>query len=189
MASAKKCSVENCKGKFLAKGYCQAHYMRLRVSGDVRPDVPIGKSTPKGVPYNYMVSHMWDECPKWPFQRDLRGSARIAQGGRHAALVQRIVCEIAHGPAPSPEHDAAHSCGKGHEGCFGAACLRWATRKENVTDTLVHGNHPFAKINERIVEEIRSAAGSKHRILAEQYGISVQTVGDILRRRTWQHVS
>lgn len=50
--------------------------------------------------------------------------------------VSRIMCEEAHGPPPSPKHDAAHDT---PNGCIGGLCvngehLRWATRSENMQD-------------------------------------------------------
>ena len=50
--------------------------------------------------------------------------------------VTRIVCEEAHGPPPSPRHNALHDTANG---CVGSLCvnpdhLRWGTQKENMAD-------------------------------------------------------
>src|SRR3970282_1657764 len=50
-------------------------------------------------------------------------------GTRNAA---RIVCEWAHGPPPTPEHEAGHICPTGeNEICVNPRHLTWQTRQEN----------------------------------------------------------
>src|SRR5690606_12175061 len=73
-------------------------------------------------------------CLKWPFGRSGHGYAGQAtvDGVREAAY--RHMCRLAHGNSPSSEHQAAHSCGKGHEGCINPNHLRWATPAENQSD-------------------------------------------------------
>lgn len=50
--------------------------------------------------------------------------------------VARLMCEEAHGPPPTPKHQAAHNV---LDGCIGSLCvngehLRWATAHENQMD-------------------------------------------------------
>lgn len=49
------------------------------------------------------------------------------------------MCQKAHGDPPSPKHDAAHSCGRGHEGCVNPNHLSWKTKKQNQADRITHG--------------------------------------------------
>ena len=63
--------------------------------------------------------------------------ARLNVKGRTVS-VARVVCEEAHGPPPSPKHEAAHNT---PNGCVGGLCvngnhLRWATKSENQLDVL-----------------------------------------------------
>jgi hypothetical protein len=60
----------------------------------------------------------------------------VGVAGNKVALVSRLVCAEAHGPPPSPKHQAAHAT---PDGCFGDLCvaphhLRWATNRENQAD-------------------------------------------------------
>ncbi|WP_292637037.1 hypothetical protein [Mesorhizobium sp.] len=48
--------------------------------------------------------------------------------------VSRLVCEEVHGPPPSPDHEAAHSCDNGDLGCATKRHLSWKTPKENTAD-------------------------------------------------------
>ena len=52
-------------------------------------------------------------------------------------LVHRLVCEAFHGPAPSPDHVAAHANDIGHDNR--PDNLRWATHRENVADLIRNG--------------------------------------------------
>jgi hypothetical protein len=67
------------------------------------------------------------------------------------------MCELVNGPPPLGAL-AAHSCGRGHDGCVDPRHLRWATYK----------------LTAEQVAEIRSLRGKKtQRQIAEEYGISV----------------
>ncbi|EHK57740.1 HNH endonuclease [Allomesorhizobium alhagi] len=105
-------------------------------------------------------------------------------------LVNRYVCEIAHGPAPSPEHEAAHECG--NPSCFYADCLRWATTVENNADKLKHDTHNrgerhnLAKLTEHEVLQIRELEGSASRNeIADRFGVSYRHVYSIHKRAAW----
>lgn len=57
---------------------------------------------------------------------------------KHKRLVHRLVCEAFHGPAPSPDHVAAHWNDVGDDNR--PENLRWATQAENVADMRRNGN-------------------------------------------------
>jgi hypothetical protein len=110
----------------------------------------------------------------------------------NGCLVSRRVCEETKGPPPTPAHEAAHSCGKGHLACVTKGHLSWKTHAENQTDKLIHGTdnrgqkHMMVKLTEDDVREIRALRGTMlQREIARQFGISQQSVGDIFRRATW----
>ena len=139
---------------------------------------------------NVVMHHNNDECLFWSFSRS-RGAAMIYIDG-HNARVARIVCERTHGPAPTPGHEAAHSCGNDHLGCVSPKHLRWATPSENNQDKLSHGTHNrgerhnLAKLTEADVREIRRLRGTASRAeIAERFGVSVATVKGIYSGHTW----
>lgn len=107
-------------------------------------------------------------------------------------LVSRLVCTEANGSPPTPEHQAAHSCGKGDKGCVTKRHIAWKTPKENNADKLIHGTHlrgersPRAKLNSEIVASIRELAKTHtHREVAKIVGFSLGTVGRVVRREAW----
>jgi hypothetical protein len=95
----------------------------------------------------WLKKHAWfdgDECLYWPFKystigkRD-NGGAQVMFKGRYVRAA-RVMCELAHGPAPTPKHESAHSCGDSR--CFNQKHLRWATKFENEADKDIHGKRP-----------------------------------------------
>jgi len=156
----------------------------------VTPHIP-----PSGA-YQYMMDHMWDDCPKWPFARNpMWGRAVMRLDGR-TRYVHQVVCELANGPRPTPEHEAAHECGLGNEGCFGARCVSWKTREENEKDKIAHGTsnrgsrHGLSKLTETEALAILKAKGTAtQEDIAARYNITRQAVSDIHRKRRWAWLS
>lgn len=182
------CSVEGCDKPHYGKGWCNAHYRRWRRHGD-----PLGGSTSIWAAVSFLdevvPSFDGDECLIWPFSRDACGYGKIKRGGI-SRFVNRIVCEREHGPPPTPKHQAAHSCGKGHLGCVNRRHLEWKSPKENSADKIKHGTtargyrNSQVKLTESQVLKIR-ASTKTHRELAEEFGISQTQVSDIKARKKW----
>lgn len=93
------------------------------------------------------------------------------------------MCELVHGAPPTPDHEAAHSCGKGHEGCIHPKHLSWATHSENQLDRREHGTNkkkggPRPIITPEKAAEIRVLYDGKMPIIyiAAKFGISRSTV-------------
>lgn len=130
------CKVENCIRSTFVLGLCTAHYRRFKRHGD-----PLGGGTSRGLPAEFLESarrYDSDECLIWPFHRNDSGYPYITDGTKKKR-VTRVLCEEANGATPSPQHEAAHSCGNGHLGCVNRHHLRWATHIENEKDKITHG--------------------------------------------------
>ncbi|MBX5143268.1 hypothetical protein HJB79_31670 [Rhizobium lentis] len=188
MATTRLCSIPDCGKPLLAKGCCAAHYYRLTKHGD-----PLGGRTPPGEPLRFVnevaMTHATNECLLWPFAKKGAGYGTIWIDGRLVGT-HRYICERVHGAPPTPDHDAAHSCG--HEGCVNPHHLEWKTAAENMADKLIHGTHhrgernPQAKLTEAEAREIISLKGLESKVaLAERFGVSTGTIGDIHRGRNW----
>jgi hypothetical protein len=194
MASKTICSVVGCGKPVKGFGLCSAHYTRNRRHGS-----PEGGGTRKGAHVEFIghaITFNGDACLIWPYTRNKAGYATTAGSGHPTRLVHRVVCENVHGLPPSPDHQVAHSCGKGHEGCVNPRHLRWATRLENDADKIIHGTrasgerHGAAKISDADVRDIRRLALTiPQKVIAKRYGISRAGVCLIVARKTWAHVS
>jgi hypothetical protein len=86
---------------------------------------------------------------------------------------------------------ACHHCD--NPACVRPSHLYVGTPKDNARDAANRGLlrrgelHPYAKLTESQVREIRSAAGTLETI-ATQFGISSSAVSLIRNRKTWAHV-
>ncbi len=193
MADPKLCSIPDC-GKLAGRhGWCRAHRDRWKLYGD-----PLAGLTGRGEARRYfeqrVLTYSGDDCLTWPFCRDRDGYGLLKEC-RKMKTVSRILCEQEFGPPPTPRHEAAHSCGKGRDGCVTRRHLSWKTSVENHADKLVHNTRPMgethgaAKLTNQAAREIISLKGALSRSkIAKQYGISPVTVGDIHRGKSWKCV-
>jgi hypothetical protein len=136
--SFRRCLIDGCQNSAHRKdagkkGWCSVHYQRWKAHGN-----PTDGRAYTGEPRQYLhdkvFSYDGDDCLVWPFARNAKGYGII-----HGGIVSRLVCEHVNGPPPTPEHQAAHSCGNGHEACCTKRHLSWKTAKENSDDRPIHG--------------------------------------------------
>lgn len=220
MAATNLCAIEGCGKRRFGRGLCSMHYARERkntappckVPGCDKPAVRLGwcsmhltryerygdplklKSTPKGALPAFMqqaIAYDGDDCLFWPFARKSSGAGKFAKDGK-AMVAARVVCEAVYGPPPTPRHDTAHSCGKGHLGCVAPRHLRWATRAENQADRDLHGTmirgeqHKLAKLTADDVRQIRAMVGTMSmQAIADCFGVSMSLISLIHRRKRW----
>lgn len=134
-------------------------------------------------------------CLIWPFAR-ARGYAHMRVTGLTSKAC-RIMCEMVNGPAPSPKHEAAHSCGLGKDGCIHPKHLSWKTRSENQRERRKHGTHGKGpnmrarglsyKLNPKKVAEIRSIGDSMSKeAIGRLFGITPSNVAKILNGKAWK---
>lgn len=184
------CSVDGCSKPHKSRGWCNAHYLRWLKHGD-----PLGGGTSHGEPERYfrevVMAYEGDECISWPYATSTNGYGLIWLNDR-VRSVSVLVCEKVHGSQPTPEHEAAHSCGKGMNACVTKGHLSWKTPIENAADKVIHGTVAIgelngqAKITEDEAREILTLKGSAtQREIATLFGITRSNVGSIHRRESW----
>lgn len=139
MSKIRTCSVPDCRRTHLARGLCANHYARLLRNGDVSVMKGTQPGEAKEYYENVVLSYDRDECLIWPYRRSDLGYGEIRYDGK-MRLVHRILCDATHGPPPTPSHESAHSCGKGHLGCVTKRHLSWKTHSENMADAIIHGS-------------------------------------------------
>ena len=189
MATSSLCSIPDCGKTAKVKGLCGGHYTRLWRYGD-----PLCGRTSRGdLPKFYsevVMKYEDDECLIWPYAAK-NGYGVMGHNGK-TVLVSRRVCEEVNGPPPTPDHHAAHSCGKGHLGCVTKRHLSWKTPYGNNQDKLVHGTvsrgsrNGTSKLTEKQVIEIMSLKGaSALPTIADRFGVSKQTISEIHCGTRW----
>ena len=194
-AMTRLCSIEGCGRPVDARGWCKAHWKRWRRHGD-----PLGGGTPYGEPMAFLeaaAASVSDECILWPYASIPAQYGYIRIDGK-AQPAHRVVCEMAHGPAPSPDHQAAHD--NDGQPCKSPLCvnpnhLRWATPRENNADKTNHDTlnrgerNSNAKLSEAEVGQILALRGVKsQREIAEMFDVAQSRVSLIHSGLAWRHL-
>lgn len=168
--------------------------MRWHTHGDAT--VVLTQQSKAGDPLKFLddLPSSGTACVTWPYAKNNRGYAQINIEGKKW-LATRIVCERTHGPAPTPDHVAAHDCGKGHLGCIAPWHLQWKTPEENRADMHLHGtisrgDRHATKLNSYVVRSIRTLLPTMAQsTIAERFGISQSMVSQISTGKAWGHLS
>lgn len=148
----------------------------------------------KTKPIDWLIGHVLydgDDCLAWPYGKDGKGRGSIYLDGRNL-IAPREMCRRAYGEPPTRKHHAAHSCGKGHEGCINPKHLSWKTPLENRHDMVRHGtllqgqDHPGARLTEAQIKEIRSLKGKTGPTeLAKRFGVLKGSIANIFSGKSW----
>lgn len=154
--------------------------------------VPAGWNKGKGKAYAWLlarVDYQGDDCLPWPFSLT-RGYGALSHEGRRG-YAHRFMCELIHGAPPTSLHEAAHSCGRGDQGCVNPKHISWKTKSGNSLDCSAHGTQARShdgtqgRLTSEQATEIRNLKGVKlQREIAAQFDISESTVSDIWLGRT-----
>lgn len=112
------------------------------------------------------LDYQGDDCLIWPLFRDESGYGTFGYYGK-MGRAHRVVCVLAHGAPPTSKHQAAHSCGRGGDGCYNPRHLRWKTNSENQIERRLHGN------------KSETSSGARTRLTAEQVAYIQATKGII----------
>ncbi len=175
----------------MARGFCRAHWGRWRKYGD-----PNAGSTAWGEPRRFLsevvLAYEGKDCLTWPYAKNSKGYGQMLHEG-DTRLVSRLVCERIHGPAPTPEHEAAHSCGHGDQACVTKSHLSWKTPVGNWADRFVHGasnrgiKNGRSKLTPSNVKEIKGllAKGQTIADLARKFDVHYGSIKQIVTGKAW----
>lgn len=182
------CSIDGCEQQRSARGWCKKHHQRW-----LRHRDPLAIRRPQPAQdflRDVVFPYEGKDCLFWPFATNKDGYGIVWQG-----TVHRIVCERRNGPPPTPEHEAAHSCGNGHLACVAGHHLSWKTHVENMAYRIPHGTHSRgercgkAKLTEDEVRAIRVlTARMPQGDIAKIFGVSSQHISKIQSDQQWSHL-
>jgi hypothetical protein len=111
-------------------------------------------------------------------------------GGRNARVAQ-LVCLAFHGLPPAGKSFALHRDGVATDDQ--PSNLYWGSHADNMADMVAHGRSmrgKGGKLTETQAIEIRRrrVAGESGKSLADEFGVSQQTVCGIYKGREWRHL-
>jgi hypothetical protein len=140
------------------------------------------------LPFVTTKCHIWKGGPNK--SGDIRTEIRV-----YGKLIKGhiLACEINTGRHKKKEEITRHICGVSL--CCNPTHLKFGTHHENSVDALQHGTVKFAKLNAEKVKEIRTFSGlngkekqNKAKELSQKYNVSLDTIYNVFKKRTWQHV-
>lgn len=190
----KACSFEGCKTsmKYLSRGYCRKHYMRLYRHG--APERIM--NTPRETPIKGRIEAVgWDvtDAGCWEYRVLNSNGYGTVYFEHHHHLVHRVMYELACGPIPEGL-DLRHGCD--NPPCCNPGHLEVGTHAQNMRDAvererMANGeNHGMATLTDQEVGEMRvkyAAGGRTQKSLGEEYGCSASHVSAIIRG-VWRRV-
>ena len=134
------------------------------------------------------VDYDGEGCLPWPFCL-CNGYGHFGhEGENHYA--HRFMCTLVKGPPPTPFHEAAHSCGRGDQGCVHPQHLDWKTTSGNQLDRALHGTKNSwaarGKLTPEEAAQIRALKGQKtQQEIAAMFGISRSQVSWVMTGKAW----
>lgn len=132
------------------------------------------------------VNYEGEDCLIWPQSKNHQGYGQLGYFGK-VKKAHHIMCLLVHGPAPTPKHEAAHNCGKGHLGCVHPKHVEWKTPAENQADTIKHGTRPKRVARRLTIDQVEEIKASELSCvdLAARYPVSISTIFKIRRGEIW----
>lgn len=90
---------------------------------------------------NWAAKQDVDYCLLWPYRSRCGPNQEYGQINKglssHGRRAHRVVCALAHGDPPTPDHHAEHLCGNSL--CVNPKHLKWSTPLENQNRKKEHG--------------------------------------------------
>jgi hypothetical protein len=175
MKETRRCSIDGCDNPHKARGYCNRHYERNRLTGE--PESDHQASLDVRLWRRIDKSAGPDACWPWTGSADAQGYGMIAVRSGVTRRTHRVVFFITYGHWPQPE--CLHSCD--NPPCCNPAHLREGTKLENAADCVGRSRRPH-KFSDEIYLAVKNSTEAP-RILAARYGMDRSTVSRI--RRLW----
>ncbi len=146
-----------------------------------------------GAGIRFLREHVNDadgECLIWPMYRNPNGYGNLGFEG-NMLWAHRLMCEMANGPPPASDSEAAHSCGRGKDGCVHPRHLSWKSPSGNALDCRRHGTQVRSvhgvggRLSKEAVAEIRMLRGQMTQAeIAAKFKVSAPTIRDIFYGRS-----
>lgn len=133
------------------------------------------------------LDYQGENCLIWPFARRFSGYGFLMRGGKTVSA-HRYICALVNGPDPGG-HEAAHSCGRGHDACVHPRHLSWKTPSQNQRERADggKGNRKRCKLTLDDAAAIRAAAGAeKIADTAKRFNVTQATVRNIQIGKYWK---
>lgn len=190
------CSVDGCGRAVRTRGWCDAHYQRLRRTGSVREYEPVRAMDPSvrfwqlvAINEGGVKQHL-GPCIEWLGPRNRQGYG-VGKANKKRFRAHRQAWEDAFGPIPAGMF-VCHRCD--NPPCINVDHLFLGTAGDNNRDAREKGRGPLgeangqAKLSATQVRDIRkkySDGGVTQAELARQHGVYFTHINAIILRKRW----
>ena len=175
------CKVQDCRNKFLAKGYCIKHYQKYRKYGDPLITKYERHGMRKTAEYIIWVNMRIRCYRKTYYLFNRYGGRGITVCKRWRDSFKAFYTDMGPKPFPKAQIDRIDN-----DGNYELGNCRWVTCAENIR------NSSRAKITMQKAKEIRAkykAGGITKKRLGLIYGISGANIGDVINNRIWREAT
>lgn len=187
------CSIPDCGVKHYAKGLCEKHYQRQKLTGHtgegVKPRLPLSVRF-----WRKVDIRSDDECWEWKgCMSNKTGYGAITKNGKNVGA-HRVSYELNKGPIQEGLY-ILHSCD--NRKCVNPNHLRAGTCQENIQEAFDKGRksnpiaygeqNPKSKLNLTQVEFIKSHPEMQHTELAKLFNVSPNCIRGVRIGRTWSN--
>ena len=190
MATSRVCSIPDCGKRHHARGYCNMHMRRLRLTGTTAPRIDPSRQALNNLLASIANGHInANECVLWTgcISGNGYGSVRF-RGARLGA--HRVAYMLVNGDPTGMV--VRHTCD--NPLCVNPLHLILGTHADNTRDCVVRGRRavgkkmPHAKLTaEKAVEIFLSNETAT--ALAARFGVGRTLIRRIKRRQKWQHAT
>lgn len=191
--NSRKCSIQDCGGKHLAKGYCNKHYLRWLNTGDpltIKNVIGVGE-TPEEKFWS-RVNKCESGCWIWQGGTTDDGYGTVNFKGR-TQLAHRVAWLLTYNEFPKLQ--LLHSCD--NPPCVNTNHLREGTNAENVEDRVrrqrsaVGQKYPQSKLTVDDVKQIIQLIGQglSNYAIAKRFPVSHMVIKGIREGKKWKHVT
>lgn len=191
----KSCEVLNCSRPFYAKGLCQAHWKRVRKGQSLADKSRYEMTDEERFAEKYTV--LPSGCWEWNSARPGLHRANLFHFRGKPTTAYRASYVIFVGDIPEGQI-VCHRCDNGM--CVNPNHLWLGDHSANNSDTVRKGRRVIrkgesatsAKLTENDVRRVRDADLGKRGALAalsRELGVNKATLQDIIKGKTWRHVS
>jgi len=130
-----------------------------------------------------------DQCWEWTGARQTQGYGALRVRGEYK-LVHRMAWELHHGKSVPDGIEVCHSCD--NPPCCNPAHLFLGSHADNISDAAMKGRMgrsiKLAAADVREIRRLDEQSRLSRREIGERFGVSRQTVNDIVWRKTWKHI-
>lgn len=181
----KLCAIEGCCKPFLARGWCQMHYLRWKTFGSATHFIP---TTP--------AERFWAQVNKskgrgcWIWTATISGKYGQISIKSRKFTAHRFSWELHNGAIPSGQQ-VLHRCD--NPVCVRPSHLFLGDSSANMRDMVAKGRHPKQrasyreKLNAEKVRQIRASSETGAE-LARRFKVDGSTIRQVRNRQSWRNI-